>query len=143
MPNQAFIKTSAERSTPAEYINGFQDRSLAGAISAIHQGGAGTEGQLGGFDTAEILDGQLRQSHERSEPHGHYDILGAIRFRSGDQAAAIGVSQREVDVLGIDRGKRFEQIGHIEPDFDFFTAVTNFQLIFRFFLFWIVRLKRQ
>ena len=87
-----------------------------------------------------------RSAHRRragSEPHRHDDVLRLRRRARADQAAAVRVGEPQLDLAGIDRGQRVEQVVDVEADLELIARVRDLQLFLRFFLLRVVSLQRQ
>src|SRR5450432_916128 len=67
------------------------------------------------------------------EPHRHDDVLGVRRSGSANQAAAVGISEADLDAIGVDRAQSIQQVVYIEPDLALITLIVDLDFILSLF----------
>jgi hypothetical protein len=60
-----------------------------------------------------------------------------------DEAAAVGVSESDLNAIALDGAEGIQQIVDVEADLDFLALVRHLDLVFRFLLLGIVSLERE
>ena len=130
MLDQALGVARAEGTAAAQQEDGLQQGRLAGRISTPDEVVPGMELQLGPLEAAKVLDAELGEAHpsERPialEPHRHDDVLGLRRARRADQAAAVRVRQPDLDLVGVDRRQRIQQVVDVEADLELLALVAR------------------
>src|SRR5580704_6749304 len=77
------------------------------------------------------------------EPHRHDHVLDGGVPRGANQAAAVRISDTDLDGFCFDRGEGIEQVADIEADLELIPGKTDLKLVLGFFLLRIVCLDRQ
>src|SRR5690606_28909696 len=75
------------------------------------------------------------------QPHRHDHVAGIWIARLFDQAAGIGVRQRQLHGFAVDGTQGIEQVGNVEADLQLAAVIVQLQLLFRLLLLWVVRLQ--
>ena len=68
------------------------------------------------------------------QPHRHHDVTCVRSSRRMNQAAAVRVGEPDLNLLGVDRAQRIQQVIHIEPDLNLLSGVGDLHLVLRLLL---------
>jgi len=73
-----------------------------------------------------------------SQAHRHHDIFRSFFSRRLNEATAVGIGERNLNLFATKNVQYIQEVGHIEADFEGLTLILDFEIFFRFLLLRIV-----